>query len=154
MPRGHVHMRSAKFWGFLSPLPLVRISRNLSLLFVRKIGQFLNPPPPLRVDVICTWSPTMKMPRFANRGILDFSTVIMPLFVIPKKCLTFFFKIDRICRNSVIMFKFHVLLVTGKNYRSCTPNCPRNSGYALRSLDSLGGTWTAFSPESLGEPWH
>ena len=45
--RGHVHMTSAKFWGFLTPpLPLVRISRNLSVLFVRKIGQFLNPPSP------------------------------------------------------------------------------------------------------------
>ena len=31
---------------FDTPLPLVRISRNLSVLFVRKIEQFLNPPPP------------------------------------------------------------------------------------------------------------
>ena len=35
-----------KILGILdTPLPLVRISRNLSVLFVRKIGQFLNPPP-------------------------------------------------------------------------------------------------------------
>ena len=46
-----------KIFGILdSPLPLVRISRNLSVLSVRKIWQFLNPPSPLRVDVICTWS--------------------------------------------------------------------------------------------------
>ena len=50
-------MTSAKFWGFWTPpLPLVHISRNLSVLFVRKIGQFFNPPSPLCADVICTWS--------------------------------------------------------------------------------------------------
>ena len=43
---------------FDTPLPLVRISRNLSVLFVRKIDQFLNPPSPLSADVICTWSLT------------------------------------------------------------------------------------------------
>ena len=38
-------MTSEKFWDFFTPpLPLFRISRNLSVLFVRKIGQFLNPP--------------------------------------------------------------------------------------------------------------
>ena len=31
-------------------------SRNLSVLFIRKIGQFLNPPPPLERDVIYEWS--------------------------------------------------------------------------------------------------
>ena len=35
-----------------TPLPLVRISRNLSVLFVRKIRQFLNPTSPLERDVI------------------------------------------------------------------------------------------------------
>ena len=46
-----------KILGILdTPLPLVHISRNLSVLFVRKIGQFVNPPPPLCADVICTWS--------------------------------------------------------------------------------------------------
>ena len=40
------------------PPPLVTHSRNLSVLFVRKIGQFLNPPPPFHADVICTWSLT------------------------------------------------------------------------------------------------
>ena len=42
-------MTSAKFLDFLTPpTPFIRISRNLSVLFVRKIGQFLNPtsPPP------------------------------------------------------------------------------------------------------------
>ena len=42
--RGHILMTSTKF-GTPS-VPLVRISPNLSLLFVRKIGQFLNPLPP------------------------------------------------------------------------------------------------------------
>ena len=40
---------------FDTPLPLVRISRNLSVLFVRKIEQFLNPPSPLRADVLYVW---------------------------------------------------------------------------------------------------
>ena len=31
-------------------------SRNLSVLFVRKIGQLLNPPSPLECDVIYGWS--------------------------------------------------------------------------------------------------
>ena len=45
--RGHTFKTSAKFWHFLTPPPpFIRISRNLSVLFVRKIGQFLNPPSP------------------------------------------------------------------------------------------------------------
>ena len=53
------------------------------------------------------------------------------------------------------MLKCHVLLVTlPKMPSSCLQNCPRNSSYALRSLDSFGGTRTAFFPESLGELWH
>ena len=37
--------------------PFVTHSRNLSVLFIRKIGQFLNPPPPpLERDVIYEWS--------------------------------------------------------------------------------------------------
>ena len=41
-------MMSANFLDFLNPppSPFIRISRNLSVLFVRKIGQFLNPPSP------------------------------------------------------------------------------------------------------------
>ena len=36
-----------KIFGFFDPpRPFIRISRNLSVLFVRKIGQFLNPPSP------------------------------------------------------------------------------------------------------------
>ena len=38
------------------PPPFVTHSRNLSVLFVRKIGQFLNPPSPLERDVIYEWS--------------------------------------------------------------------------------------------------
>ena len=40
-----------KIFGILDT-PLVRISRNLSVLFVRQIRQFFNPPPPLSADVI------------------------------------------------------------------------------------------------------
>ena len=43
-----------KIFGIFDPP--VRISRNLSVLFVRKIVKFLEPPPHLRADVICTWS--------------------------------------------------------------------------------------------------
>ena len=40
-------------FGFVDPPPpFIRISRNLSVLSVCKIGQFLNPPPPIRADVI------------------------------------------------------------------------------------------------------
>ena len=48
---------------FDTPLPLVRISRNLSVLFVRKIEQFLNPPPPLRADVLYVWPLTYVASR-------------------------------------------------------------------------------------------
>ena len=41
-----------RFFYPLPPPPFIRISRNLSVLFVRKIGQFFNPPPSLRADVI------------------------------------------------------------------------------------------------------
>ena len=57
---------------FDTPLPLVRISRNLSVLFVRKIGQFVNPPPPLSADVLYAWSlgsrrRSVHQPRLRNR---------------------------------------------------------------------------------------
>ena len=46
-----------KIFGILDPLPpFVTHSRNLSVLFVRKIGQFLNPPSSLERDVIYGWS--------------------------------------------------------------------------------------------------
>ena len=38
--------RHANFWFLGPPPPFVTHSRNLSVLFVRIIGQFLNPLPP------------------------------------------------------------------------------------------------------------
>ena len=44
---------SAVFWNFWTPsLPLARISRNLSVLFVRRIWPFFNPPSPLSADIL------------------------------------------------------------------------------------------------------
>ena len=71
-------MMSAKCWGFFIPLPLVRISRNLSVLFVRKIGQFFNPPSPLCADVICTWSLASSVQRI-HQGFWDGFTFIRTL---------------------------------------------------------------------------
>ena len=46
---------------FNPPLsPFVRFSRNLSVLFVRKIWQFSNPPPPLSADVLYVWSQSVR----------------------------------------------------------------------------------------------
>ena len=46
--------KNLDFWT--PSLPLVHSSRNLSVLFVCKIWGFLNPPAPLRVDVLYEWS--------------------------------------------------------------------------------------------------
>ena len=55
--RGLPFSTYAKFSGFLTPsLPLVRISRNLSLLLYAKIGHFINPPSPPRC-VRTKWKP-------------------------------------------------------------------------------------------------
>ena len=54
--KGHPFMMSANFLGNLDPPPpFVRISHNLSVLFVHKISQFSNPPPPFSADVINGW---------------------------------------------------------------------------------------------------
>ena len=46
--RGHPFSTFAKILGFLTPsLPVVRISRNLSVLLYTKIGHFINTPLPL-----------------------------------------------------------------------------------------------------------
>ena len=45
-----------KILGIFYSSPLIRISRKLSVLLIRKIRQFLNPTPPFCADVICTWS--------------------------------------------------------------------------------------------------
>ena len=46
-PKGPYIKDVRKIFGiFNPPPPFVRISRNLSVLFVRKIWQFSNPPPP------------------------------------------------------------------------------------------------------------
>ena len=60
-----------KILGILdTPLPLIHISRNLSVLFIRKIGQFFNPPSPLSADVICTWSLTCKAFQIPKRLLI------------------------------------------------------------------------------------
>ena len=52
--REHPLSTYANFFGILNPLPpLVRFSRNLSLLSYAKIGQFFDtPPPPQRVRTL------------------------------------------------------------------------------------------------------
>ena len=51
--QGTIHIgRSQHFKDFGPSPPFVTHSRNLSVLFVRKIGQLLNPPSPLERDVI------------------------------------------------------------------------------------------------------
>ena len=56
--RGHVHKTSAKFSGFSTPPPP---SSTFYVLFVCKIGQFFDPPPPLTADVLCTSSLMMNI---------------------------------------------------------------------------------------------
>ena len=56
--RGLPFMTSAGFLGFLTPPPP---SSAISVLFVRKIGQFLDPLPPFSADVI-NGSPLIEHP--------------------------------------------------------------------------------------------
>ena len=46
LPEGSFINEVREFLRILNPLPGIRISRNLAVLIIRKIGQFLNPPPP------------------------------------------------------------------------------------------------------------
>ena len=71
--RGHTFKTSAKFWHFLTPPPpFIRISRNLSVLFVRKIGQFINrPPPPFSADVL-----KVSPPNLPQNGKVSFTFFI------------------------------------------------------------------------------
>ena len=58
--RDHSYRMSTKVLGFWAPsLPLVRISRNLSVLFVPKIWRFLN----LRADVLYEWALSKRYRR-------------------------------------------------------------------------------------------
>ena len=72
--RGLPFSTYAKFWEFLIPsLPLVRISRNLSVLLYTEISNFSNPPPPLSAYVL-NGSP---LTAAAGRCLMNLTRVVI-----------------------------------------------------------------------------